>query len=161
MVVALCCRVMRWLALDVGTRRVGVAVSDSAERVVTPVEAVAFAPPERLAEEVLELVERWEAEAVVVGIPVTRSGHSRGERRVAEVVGALRATLHVPVETCDERGSTQLANAWLDEARVPKNRRAGRVDSLAAKAILERLLAQRSRTAGGQEGRVDQKTREW
>jgi putative Holliday junction resolvase len=151
---------MRWLALDIGARRVGVAVCDRDETVVTPLEAVAFAPPERFAEVVGGLVARWEVEAVVVGVPITRGGGSRGERRVAAVREALSARLDVPVEEWDERGTTQLARAWLAEAGVPESRWAGRIDSLAAKAVLEGLLASRAGGRAGTATRIDQETHE-
>jgi putative Holliday junction resolvase len=139
---------MRWLALDIGARRVGMAVCDRDEKVVTPLPAVPFGGPERLAETVSGLVRRWEVEGVVVGVPVTRGGDSRGEQRVATVLKALRGRLDLPVEARDERGSTQAARAWLAEAGVRERRRGGWVDSLAAKAILETLLAGRCRVGG-------------
>lgn len=135
------------------------AVCDRDERVVTPLPAVAFESPVTLAETVRSCAERWEVEAVVVGVPLTRGGDSRGERRVAAVLGVLRTRLDLPIETCDERGTTQVARAWLTEAGVPESRHAGRLDSLAAKAILERLLS--SRTRAEKTPRIDPKTGEW
>ncbi len=139
---------MRWLALDVGSRRVGVAVCDGGERVVTPAPAIPFAAPPVLAEVVRRLVAEREAEGVVVGLPVTLSGEGRGERRVRGVVEALRAVLDVPVETVDERGTTKAAEALLREAGVPPRRWPGLIDSTAARIILETHLQKRASAPG-------------
>lgn len=136
---------MRWLALDVGRIRVGVAVCDGDERVVTPLPALGFAGPEALAAAIAALVREREVGGVVVGVPVTRAGAGRGERRVAGVVDALRAALAVPVETADERGTTLAAQALLREAGVPPRRWESLVDGLAARLILETYLAGRAR----------------
>ncbi|OFV79910.1 MAG: hypothetical protein A2Y78_11635 [Acidobacteria bacterium RBG_13_68_16] len=140
---------MRWLALDVGSRRVGVAVCDVQEQVATALDALAFTGPERVAEEVASLVRTWEAEGVVVGVPRTRSGQGPGERRVRSVVAALRTHLMVPVEVEDESGTTAAAEGLLAEAGVPQRRWRELVDSLAARIILEGFLAMRGRGDGG------------
>ena len=133
---------MRWLALDVGSRRVGVAVCDAEERLVSALPALAFAGPERLAEAVAGLVTAREAGGVVVGVPVTRGGEGRGERRVAKVVTSLRGRLAVPVETVDETGTTAAARSLLEEAGVPRRRWPELVDSAAARVILEGFLGE-------------------
>jgi len=140
---------MRWLALDVGSRRVGAAICDAQERVATALEAFAFDGPEGVAESVAALVRFWEADGVVVGVPHTRSGEGRGERRTSAVVSALRARLAVPVEIADERATTAAAEGLLAEASVPRRRWRDLVDSLAARLILENFLAARSPGRGG------------
>jgi putative Holliday junction resolvase len=140
---------MRWLALDVGSRRVGVAVCDAQERVATALEAFAFTGPERVADEVTSLVRTWEAEGVVVGVPRTRTGQGRGERRVRAVVAALESRLPVAIEVTDEWGTTAAAEGLLAEAGVPERRWRELVDSLAARIILEGFLAMRGRGDGG------------
>ena len=134
---------MRWLALDVGARRVGAAVCDRDERVATPLPALPFAGAEPLAAAVARLLTERELAGVVVGVPQTRAGASRGEARVAAVVAALRARLAVPVETVDERGTTAAAEAALREAGVPPGRRRELVDGVAAQLILESFLERR------------------
>jgi putative Holliday junction resolvase len=134
---------MRYLALDIGSRRVGVAICDADERVPSPLPALAYTGPERLADAVAGLVSEWEAEGVVVGIPVTRAGNGPGERRVAKVVISLRERLWVPVETVDETGTSADARALLADAGVPRSRWPDLVDSVAARLILEAYLASR------------------
>ncbi len=134
---------MRWLALDVGARRVGVAVCDDDETVSTALPALAYAGPEALAAATAELVERWAAGGVAVGVPVTRRGAGRGEARVAAVVAALARRLAVPVATVDERGTTAEAESLLAEAGVPRRRWPEMVDGVAARLILDAHLAKR------------------
>jgi len=140
---------MRWLALDVGARRVGVAICDAGERVVSALDPLAFSGPQPLAAAVAALVRRWEAEGVVVGMPVTRARQSRGEQRVGAVVAALRGALPLPVETADERGTTAAAESLLAEAGVPRGRWAELVDGVAARLILEGFLSARAAARGG------------
>lgn len=141
---------MRWLALDVGARRIGVALSDPDERVVTPCQVLTGGGPQTVAEHVRELVSRWGVEGVVVGEPVTRAGASRGQARVATVVEALRRFLTVPVETFDERGTTREAMARLAAAGVGARRRKQVVDAVAAAALLEAFLSLRKARAKAQ-----------
>jgi putative Holliday junction resolvase len=139
---------MRWLALDIGSRRIGVAVCDSEERVATALDPFAFTGSEGVAERVATLVRTRDAEGIVVGVPRTRAGGGPGERRISTVVDVLCARLTVPVELIDERGTTAAAEALLLEAGVPRRRWRGLVDSLAARLILESFLALRARSGG-------------
>jgi len=134
---------MRWLALDIGSKRVGLAVCDAEERVASSLPAMEYRGPELLASEIADLVRAWGAEGVVVGLPVTRKGEGRGEKRVSTVVTSLRNHLEVPVETADETGTTSDAKALLAETGVPPRRWPELVDSLAARLILEAYLASR------------------
>jgi putative Holliday junction resolvase len=131
---------MRWLAFDIGSRRVGVAVCDAEERLASVLPALAYTGPARLATVIADLVRARDAEGVVVGVPVTRGGHGPGERRVSTVVASLRQHLEVPVETFDESGTTAAARALLAEAGVPYRRWSDLVDSMAARLILEGFL---------------------
>lgn len=132
---------MRWLSLDVGARRVGVAVGSTPEGTGTALAPFEFTGPEGVAERVEALVRAWEAEGVVVGIPYTRRGKGRGERRASAVVDALRARLEVPVHVADERGTTAAAERLLGEAGVPRRRWRDLVDGIAARLVLEDFLA--------------------
>lgn len=141
---------MRRLSLDVGSRRVGVAVCDDGEGVVTPIAAIVFHGAAALAREVAMLVESRCIGVVVVGLPVTRAGQGRGEARIAEVVAELSACLDVPVSTEDERGTTIEAEERLSSAGVPPLRRRNLIDSVAAQIILESHLARVHRAAVAQ-----------
>lgn len=135
---------MRWLALDVGAQRVGVAVCDAGERVTTRLPAVPFRGAAVLAERVAGVAGERETEAIVVGIPRVASGVGRGGQRVEAVVQALRERLSIPVELEDEAGTTREARERLEAEGVPRRRWDELVDSTAAAVILERHLARRA-----------------
>jgi putative Holliday junction resolvase len=98
------------LALDYGRARTGVAVSDPTGTIARPVGVVERAGTEKGLSELVELIERYQAERVVVGLPLTLRG-ARGEQaREAEAfIEALAQATGVPVVSFDERFTTDLA----------------------------------------------------
>ncbi|MCX7895502.1 MAG: Holliday junction resolvase RuvX [Thermoanaerobaculum sp.] len=139
---------MRWLALDVGSRRVGLALCDSQEQVVTPHGSVPFSSPQDLAARVRPWVAEWGVEGVVVGVPTTRLGASRGEVRAKAVVAALRAVLAISVVEWDEAGTSKEAHQLLVQRGLSVRQRRDKVDALAASLLLERFLASRRYNSG-------------
>ena len=101
---------MKVLALDYGSARTGVAVSDPTGTVARPVGVVEDAATDAGLARLAELVREEEAELVVVGKPLTMGGEA-GQQAVEteEFVSRLRETLDVPVESFDERFTTDLA----------------------------------------------------
>lgn len=101
---------MKVLALDYGSTRTGVAVSDPSGTVARPVGVVERAGTDDGLARLAELVREEEAELVVVGQPLTMRGEA-GQQAVEteEFVSRLRETLDVPVESFDERFTTDLA----------------------------------------------------
>jgi putative Holliday junction resolvase len=115
---------VRVLALDYGSARTGVAISDPSGTIARPLAIVEQAATERGLTRLAELVREQEAERVVVGLPLTMRG-SRGEQanETEQFVEALRATIEVPVESFDERFTSDLAErdedpAAADDARA-------------------------------------------
>ena len=120
------------MALDYGSARTGVAVSDPTGTLARPVGVVAGAATESGLAELARLVREEEAERIVVGLPLTMRG-TRGEQ-VAETerfVEALRGAVDVPVELYDERFTTDLAQQTAGAA--PE-------DALAAAHLLSTYL---------------------
>jgi putative transcription antitermination factor YqgF len=101
---------LKVLALDYGSARTGVAVSDLTGTLARPVEVVQQAGSEAGLARIVELVREHEAERVVVGLPLTMSGQ-RGEQaaETEDFISALRNAIEVPVESFDERFTTDLA----------------------------------------------------
>jgi putative Holliday junction resolvase len=111
---------LKVLALDYGSARTGVAVSDPTGSVARPLCVVERAGSEAGLERLRELVREEDAERVVVGLPLTLRG-TRGEqaRETERFVDGLRAAVDVPVETFDERFTTTLAGPGPgDDARA-------------------------------------------
>jgi len=110
------------VALDYGRARTGVAVSDPTGTLARPAGVVERASETAGLERLSELIERERADVVVVGMPLTLRGE-RGEQaqETERFVDALRAVVHVPVESFDERFTTQLASSGGD---APEDARA-------------------------------------
>jgi putative transcription antitermination factor YqgF len=100
------------LALDYGSARTGVAVSDPTGTVARPLDVVQAAASEAGIERVLELARQEGVERIVVGLPVTLRGeHGAQAEETGRFVSALRAATGLPIETVDERFTTKLARA--------------------------------------------------
>ena len=139
------------MALDLGSRRIGVAVSDSDERVATPVTVLArHRDRPRLHREIAELVAEWEAEQVVVGLPIDLAGEiGPAATAVLAECDELAAALPVLVTTHDERLTTRIADRSLRERGDLDGRdRRKVVDMVAASVILQDWLDRRRGLAG-------------
>lgn len=135
------------VGIDLGTKRIGVAVSDSGGRVATPYEVVergrdSAADRRRLASLVVEL----EAERVVVGLPLSMDGSVGPAARAAlEEVAHLQEVLAVPVETFDERLTTVSADRSLIQNKMKAGARRQVVDKVAAAVMLQAWLDNQER----------------
>ena len=123
---------MRVLALDYGSARTGVAVSDATGTIASPVGIVEQAASDTGLGRIAELVSRYDAELVVVGLPLTLRGeHGTQARETEAFVEMLRGRLAVPVEHFDERFTTALAQQTA--GRAPE-------DAVAAAHLLQGWL---------------------
>jgi putative Holliday junction resolvase len=105
------------LALDFGSTRTGVAVSDPTGTLARPVGVVERAATDAGLERLVQLIQAEAAERVVVGMPLTLRGeHGEQARETATFVEALRSRVDVPVETFDERFTTDLAEQTVSAA---------------------------------------------
>ena len=133
---------MRALGLDLGTKRIGVAVSDSDGTVATPIEVVRRSG-DRAAEHrvIADLVREWEAEIVVVGLPYHLDG-SVGAKARSHLAEArkLGDVLDVPVVPYDERLTTVTAERSLMEQQMKADARRRVVDKVAAAVMLQSWL---------------------
>jgi putative holliday junction resolvase len=105
------------LALDFGSARTGVAVSDPTGTLARPVGVVERAATDAGLDRLVELIRTEDAERIVVGMPLTLRGeHGEQAQETAEFVEALRLRVGVPVETFDERFTTDLAEQTTSDA---------------------------------------------
>jgi putative pre-16S rRNA nuclease len=105
------------LALDYGSARTGVAVSDPTGTVARPLEVVENASAPAGLKHLADLAEREGVERIVVGLPMTLRGERGAQAEETEAfVSALRAVTAVPIESFDERFTTKLAEAQPSEA---------------------------------------------
>jgi putative Holliday junction resolvase len=134
----------RVVGIDLGSRRIGVAVSDGLGLTAQPHATIARHGGVRDLQAIAAVVAEMGAELVVLGLPLDPEGNegtaARGARAFAE---RLRGALAVPVEMIDESFSTVEAEAVLLEADLSRARRKQVVDRLAAAVILQRWLDQK------------------
>ena len=130
---------MRALGLDLGERRVGVAVCDSAGTVATPVETlVRRGDAEADLRAIADQVREWQVEIVVVGLPLSLDGTEGPAATAARTeIDRLERLLSVPVVSYDERLTTVIAERSLMEQQMKGPRRRGVVDQVAAAVILQ------------------------
>ncbi len=129
----------RVVGLDLGAKRIGVAVSDTARSVAIPLKFLARSGDRRLDHRnVASIVSEYEAVGLIVGLPLSLSGETGpAARAVLEEVGELRQVVGVDVDTVDERLTTKQAAGALQ--RAGKSSRAHRtiIDDTAAALLLQ------------------------
>jgi putative Holliday junction resolvase len=127
------------LGFDVGEKRIGTAISDPNEIVARP-----FLTIERNAselEKIKEIVETYNADEIVVGLPISLQGNiTMQTRKVKEFVEKLRKNLGIPVKLWDERLTTKQVEKFLREMPLSKRREKSLRDKLSACLILQSYL---------------------
>jgi putative holliday junction resolvase len=129
------------MALDVGTKTIGVAVSDPLGMLAHPVVTLSRKGVRQDTVKIAELVTAREVGRVVVGLPLELDGTEERSARLARQIGvAVRASTGLPVGYLDERYSSVDAERQLIEADVSRERRKAIIDQQAAVLILQSFL---------------------
>jgi putative Holliday junction resolvase len=136
---------MRCLGLDLGSKRIGVALCDPDERVATPLTVVQRGASRKDDHETIRaLVVEYEAEAVVVGLPLNlQSKVTAAAESAIQETEQLRAVLGVPVYLYDERLTTKTADRSLMELSMKADARRRVVDKVAAAVMLQSFIDHR------------------
>ena len=136
---------MRILGLDIGEKRIGVAVSDPSGTVATPLSVLETR--QVLAGRVLSrLVEDYEIELLVAGLPLSMDGSEGPQaKHVRSVAQRLATAVSLPLEFADERLSSIEARRTMTEAGVSDRDKRGRIDMVAAAVFLQSYLDGRRR----------------
>ena len=147
-------RAMRVLGLDLGQRRIGMALSDEEQTFAFPLGALERSSERKDLTELAKLVDEHAVERVVLGLPIHMDGRSGPEAETARrFASALHERTGRPVDLIDERWSSKEAERALRESASRKQRRKrGNVDAVAASLILDTYLAQRRNRADRREG---------
>ena len=131
----------RLMGLDLGTMTIGLALSDVERRIASPLETIARTKFAKDAARLLELAQKFEVLALVIGLPLNMDGSSgprvQATRAFMRNFGAL---CEIPFVTWDERLSTAAVTRSLIEQDVSRARRALVVDKMAAAYILQGAL---------------------
>lgn len=144
---------MRWLAVDFGERRVGVAVSDAAGRMALPLCTLRRRSDAQVIAELRRIAEDEEVERVVVGEPLRLDGTAGdAARRARSFAARLAAACRLAVELVPETLTSREAERRLREQGVDPRRHPERVDQVAAQLVLEEALARSAPAAVGASG---------
>ena len=136
---------MRIMAMDIGEKRVGIAVSDPSERVASPVCVMPADEVRSHAKSFRVLLEDWEPDLLVCGLPYTLSGEEGPQAaRIREFAAAVSKQAGIPCEFADERLSSAEAKRSLREKGLSEKAMRGKVDMIAASLFLQSWLDSRN-----------------
>ena len=132
---------MRILALDHGSKRIGVAVSDETKTIAQPLEFIPAGPFADFLARLRLLIQEKEIGLILVGLPRNMDGsYGPAAEKVQTFVAALKDAVIVPVKTLDERLTSALANRVLIQGGVRRDKRKEKVDKMAAAILLQSYL---------------------
>ena len=132
---------MRILAIDHGTKRMGVALSDELGMVAQPLEFIPAEPFAKFLDRLKEILREKQVELVLVGMPRNMDGsYGPAALKVQEFVAVLKDAVAIPIKTLDERLTSVQAHRFLTEAEVRGRRRREKVDKSAAAVLLQSYL---------------------
>lgn len=132
---------MRYLGLDIGTKRIGVALSDPTGFLASPYQVLEHTSWEKTLNAIEQVVQEFKVQALVLGLPRNMDGSLGEKARMAQDMGSrLAECLGLPVHYYDERLSTVAAERTLIGADMSRAKRKKVVDKLAAQIILQAFL---------------------
>lgn len=132
---------MRILALDHGTKRIGVAISDELKMIAQPLEYIPAEPFAEFLQRLKVILHEKQVELILVGMPRNMDGsYGPAALKVEAFVAALKGALTIPIETLDERLTSAQANRILIQANVRRDKRKQKVDKMAAAILLQSHL---------------------
>ena len=141
---------MRVLGLDVGEKRIGVALSDPLGIMASALTVIEGKSEASAIEQIIALAREHDAERIVVGLPRSLDGRLGPQAsKVQAFADSLAGRTGIPVVTWDERFSTVEAERALVEAGMKRDKRKKRLDSVAAALILQGYLDSEKDTAAG------------
>ncbi len=136
---------MRILAIDHGSKRMGIAVSDELGMVAHPLETIPAEPFAQFLVRLKQLVEEKQVERILVGMPRNMDGsYGPAAEKVRDFVALLKEAVAPPIQTWDERLTSVQANRFLIQADVRRADRREKVDKTAAALLLQSYLDSRS-----------------
>ena len=132
---------MRILAIDHGTKRMGIAISDEMRTIAQPLEYIAAEPLDKFFDRLAQIIAEKQISLIVVGVPRNMDGtYGPAAAKVQEFVAALKGVVTVPIKSWDERLTSVQANRYLIEADVRRSKRKEKVDKTAAAILLQSYL---------------------
>lgn len=139
---------MRILSLDVGSKTIGVAVSDALHLTAQGLETIKWDENDMSSADtrLKQLVNEYEVSLILIGYPINMDGSHGNRAKISEIyANRLNNKFDIPVELVDERLSTMAANRTLLEADVSRKKRKDVVDKMAAMLFLQTYLDKNKR----------------
>jgi putative Holliday junction resolvase len=131
----------RIMGLDVGDKRIGVAISDELRVTAQALQTIQRSAASSDFSAIQALAEQYEVEAIVVGLPKKLNGTSSPQtEKVQHFIDEMKSRIQIPVLTWDERFTTTSAEASLIEANVRRKARRKVIDAVAAQIMLQHYL---------------------
>ena len=135
--------IMRYLAIDYGTKRTGLAICDAAETIASPL--TVLHGQKELLYKITEIVKTENVDAIVLGLPLNMSGTESSQTKLTrKFAEQLKDRLSIPVHLQDERLSSFGAEEKLAPAEFTRGKRKKRIDAVAAAEILGAFLEQKA-----------------
>lgn len=132
---------MRILALDHGTKRIGVAISDELKLIAQPLEYIPAEPFGPFLERLKQILLAKEVDLILIGHPRNMDGsYGPAAQKVEIFVGVLKTAITVPIKLWDERLTSSQANKLLIQGGVRRDKRKEKVDKMAAAILLQCYL---------------------
>ncbi len=138
----------RVMALDLGARRIGIALSDPTRVLASPLTTIHATPQPRTIERIVALLVQHEVAELVIGLPLTMSGERGTQAQHVEAfVDVLRQAISLPIHFFDERLTTVAAERLMIDLGLRPEQRRARIDEVAASIILQDFLDARRSAA--------------
>ncbi|MAZ12056.1 MAG: Holliday junction resolvase RuvX [Verrucomicrobiales bacterium] len=132
---------MRVLAIDHGTVRMGIAISDELKMIAQPLEFISAEPFSGFLDRIKFLLSEYEVELLLLGMPRNMDGsYGDASIKVKEFEAILKKSTTIPIKTFDERLTSVQANRALTQGRVKKKKKRKNVDAMAAAILLQSYL---------------------
>jgi putative Holliday junction resolvase len=132
---------MRILALDHGTKRIGIAPSDELKMIASPLEFVLAEPFTDFVKRLKEIIRTKEVELILIGMPRNMDGsYGPAALKVQEFIAVLKDLVAIPIKTWDERLTSAQAQRFLIQGGVRRQERKEKVDKMAASILLQSYL---------------------
>jgi len=132
---------MRILAIDHGTKRMGIAMSDELGVIAQPLEFILAEPFAEFLSRLREIIRDQQVELILVGMPRNMDGsYGPAALKVQEFIAVLKTSVTIPIKPVDERLTSVQAHRLLSEAEVRGRQRKEKVDKSAAAVLLQSYL---------------------
>ena len=130
---------MRYLAIDYGLKRTGLAVCDRDEIITSPLAVIST--DNQIIDKIIDIIKQYEVESVVIGLPINMDGSAGGQAAIVKSFAKqLEDAITLPIHFQDERLSSYSASEKLAPAELSRKKKKQKLDAVAAAEILDDFL---------------------